>query len=173
MSSPVGHSVEDMAVALAKLKGITVDDALKFLGGSGFATKAQWGLIDQLGGAKAQLAKNAAGNPTIGAKVAKFAGGKTARNLLRAIPGLSTALVALDAADVVTGDESLGNKLMDTAGMAIGGTLGAIGGPVGSAAGASTGKFVSDGLQYLFGDKKPPEQRRMEEALAMLQGGRY
>ena len=39
-----------------------------------------------------------------------------------------------------------------------------------AAAGASTGKAVSDGLQFLFGDKKTAEQRKMEEALAALQG---
>ena len=42
----------------------------------------------------------------------------------------------------------------------------------GIAAGAGGGKMVSDGLQWLFGDKKTAEQRKMEEALAALQGGR-
>ena len=57
--------------------------------------------------------------------------------------------------------------------MAIGGTLGAIGGPLGIATGASLGKMGSDALQYLFGDKLTPEQRKMREALMFLQGGRY
>jgi hypothetical protein len=95
------------------------------------------------------------------------------RKALRFVPGLGLGLTALDVADVVTGDESAGNKLMDTAGMAIGGTLGAVGGPLGIATGASLGKMGSDALQYLFGDKLTPEQRKMREALMMLQGGRY
>jgi hypothetical protein len=33
------------------------------------------------------------------------------------------------------------------------------------------GKAVSDGAQWLFGDKKTAEQRRMEEALIALRGG--
>ena len=61
---------------------------------------------------------------------------------------------------------------MDTAAMGIGGFLGAAGGPVGMAAGAGIGKAASDGLQFIFGDKKSAEQRKLEEALAMLQGGR-
>lgn len=158
MSSHVARPLEDIAAALAKIKGITVNDALKFLGGKDFALSQQAKLM--AGGGEAT-------------KLGRMAGGKAARNVLRLVPGLGVGLAALDAADVVTGNESLINKGMDAAGMTIGGTLGAIGGPLGIAAGASTGKFVSDGLQYLFGDKKTPEQRRMEEALAMLQGGRY
>ena len=33
------------------------------------------------------------------------------------------------------------------------------------------GKAISDGAQWLFGDKKTPEQRKMELALAQLNGG--
>ena len=61
---------------------------------------------------------------------------------------------------------------MDTAAMGIGGTIGMLGGPIGAATGASIGKMTSDGLQYLLGDRKTPEQRKLEEALMMLQGGR-
>lgn len=111
-------------------------------------------------------------------KAARFAASDGVKGALRIVPGLSVGMAALDAGDIILGDESAGNKVMDTAAMGIGGTIGGIlGGGVlsvpAAAAGASTGKFVSDGLQYLFGDKKTPEQRRMEEALAMLQGGRY
>lgn len=158
MSSHVARPLEEMAAALAKIKGITVDDALKFLGGKDFALSQQAKLMARGGEAT---------------KLGRMAGGKAARNVLRLVPGLGVGLAALDAADVVTGNENLINKGMDAAGMTIGGTLGAIGGPLGIAAGASTGKFVSDGLQYLFGDKRTPEQRKMEEALAMLQGGKY
>ena len=42
---------------------------------------------------------------------------------------------------------------------------------LGASIGASTGKMISDGTQWLFGDKKTPEQRRMEEALRALQQG--
>ena len=38
--------------------------------------------------------------------------------------------------------------------MTIGGILGAAGGPVGIAAGAGIGKAISDGTQFIFGDKK-------------------
>lgn len=77
---------------------------------------------------------------------------------------------ALSVGDVVLGDESLANKGMDTAFMAAGGALGSVIPVVGTTLGIAAGKMVSDGTQWLFGDKKSPEERRMEEALAMLQG---
>ena len=55
--------------------------------------------------------------------------------------------------------------------MGIGGALGAVGGPLGIAAGAGLGKAASDATQFLFGGGKSAEQRRMEEALAALRGG--
>ena len=94
------------------------------------------------------------------------------QRILRLVPGLAIAGTAFDAADVIVGDESLANRAMDAAAMGIGGTLGLVGGPIGAATGASIGKMTSDGLQYLLGDRKTPEQRKLEEALMMLQGGR-
>ena len=87
------------------------------------------------------------------------------------MPGLSVAGAALGAADIVAGNDSFGNKAMDTVAMGIGGTLGAVGGPVGIAAGASLGKAASDATQFLLGGGKSAEQRKMEEALAALRGG--
>ena len=135
-----------------------VDPTLRFLGGKDFALDTQAKLMARGGEAT---------------KLGRMAGSQAARKALRLVPGLGVGLAALDAADVVTGNESLGNKAMDAAGMAIGGTLGAVGGPLGIATGASLGKMGSDALQYLFGDKLTPEQRKMREALMMLQGGRY
>ena len=85
--------------------------------------------------------------------------------------GVSAVGGVLGAADLVLGNESLGNKAMDLTAMGIGGFLGMAGGPVGVAAGAGVGKALSDGTQWLFGDKKSPEERRMEEALLALRGG--
>ena len=91
----------------------------------------------------------------------------------KAIPLIGAGAAVLDAGDIVFGQDSAANKVMDGTAMAIGGTIGGVlgmGNPLLAAAGASTGKAVSDGLQYLFGDKKTAEQRKMEEALAALQG---
>jgi hypothetical protein len=158
MSAPLGQSVDELALALARIKGVTVDDALRFLGGKGFSSGVQANLMAR--GAEAS-------------RLGRFATGRLAGNALRAVPLVGTAMTALDAADIVTNDTSLGNKAMDAAAMAIGGTIGMIGGPLGAATGASVGKMTSDGIQYLFGDKKSPEQRKMEEALMMLQRGSY
>lgn len=106
----------------------------------------------------------------------RFASSAPVKQALRVVPGLSVAGAALSAGDIVFGDESLGNKAMDAAAMgtgaAIGGVLGAgVFSPITAAIGASTGKMISDGAQWLFGDKKTPEQRKMEIALQQLQGG--
>jgi len=78
---------------------------------------------------------------------------------------------ALAVGDVVLGDESLGNKAMDATAMTVGGLLGSAVPVVGTGLGIAAGKMVSDGTQWLFGDKKSPEERRMEEALLALRGG--
>lgn len=99
----------------------------------------------------------------------RMAGGALGKGIARAVPVLSSGLAVMDVADLVTGDESFANKAMDATAMTIGGVLGSVGGPLGTAAGISTGKFLSDGTQWLFGDRKTPEQRKMEEALRALQ----
>ena len=153
----IGHSIDDLAQKVAAMKGISVDDALRFLSGKDFATSAQAAMIAR--GSEAT-------------KLGRFASGPIARQALRAVPGLSVLAVGSDVADIATNETSAGNKIMDTAGMTIGGILGAAGGPLGVATGASLGKMTSDGLQYLLGDKKTPQQRKMEEALILLNGGR-
>jgi len=104
----------------------------------------------------------------------RFASSPGVKQALRVVPGLTAAGAALAVGDVVLGDESFGNKAMDTAAMGIGGTIGGfvgLGNPLAIAGGATLGKTISDGTQWLFGDKKTPEQRKMEIALAQLQGG--
>lgn len=110
------------------------------------------------------LGKKLGMSPAISAKVGRFAG--------RAIPVLGAISNASDIAGMVTGEESLGNKAMDAAAMTAGGGIGFMfGGPLGASLGASAGKALSDGAQWMFGDKKTPEQRKMELALQQLNGG--
>ena len=107
-----------------------------------------------------------------GASVARFAGSNpVAKNILRAVPLIGAGMFVGDVANVVAGQESLGNKAMDATAMGIGGAIGMVGGPLGAMAGASTGKAVSDITQYIFGGGKSAEQRKMEQALAMLNRG--
>ena len=103
-------------------------------------------------------------------QVINMLAGPQARMLSKAAVGLGAVGGVLGAADVIAGNDSLANKAMDATAMTIGGILGAAGGPMGIAAGAGFGKTLSDGTQWLFGDKKTPEQRKMELALAQLQG---
>ena len=161
----IGHSVDSLEELAKKIGATNVDDVLRFLSGKDFANRAQLGMLEKLGG----VGSGAGG---VGSKVARFAGGKTAKNILRAVPGLSTALVALDAADVVAGPNSLGNKAMDASAMGIGGTIGGImglGNPLAIATGAGLGKMASDATQFVLGGGKSAEQRKLEEAVKLLQ----
>ena len=160
----LGHSIDNLAATVAKLKNIKVDDALKYLGGKTTLNQT----IPMLGENLNFVTAGKFSKP-----IGRFAGSAMGRGIARTIPGISAAVNILDVADVIAGDESLGNKIMDTGAMAIGGTAGAmLGGPLGASIGASLGKTVSDGAQAIFGGGKSAEQRKLEEALALLQGGR-
>ena len=105
------------------------------------------------------------------ANVLRMAGSPAALTAMKVGTGIGALGGVLGAADVLAGNDSAGNKLMDTAAMGIGGFIGMAGGPMGAAAGAGVGKAISDGVQYVFGDRKTAEERRIEEALAALRGG--
>ena len=108
----------------------------------------------------------------VGMKVGRFAG-QALRNpmMQKALAYAPVVGTALSVGDVVFGDESLGNKAMDATAMAVGGAVGSVVPVVGTGLGIAAGKILSDGTQWLFGDKKTPEQRKMEVALQQLQGG--
>ena len=105
--------------------------------------------------------------------VGRFAGSGLGRGILRAMPGLGIASTALAAGDIVLGDESMANKAFDTLGMGGGALAGFVlgAGPLGATIGAGIGKSVMDGAQSLMGVDRASEQRKMEEAIAMLRGG--
>ena len=101
----------------------------------------------------------------------RFAMNPMTQKALRIVPGLSFLGAGLGAADVLVGDDSVANRGMDAVAMGVGGFLGAAGGPVGIAAGASLGKAASDATQFLLGGGKSAEERKLEEALIALRGG--
>ena len=127
------------------------------------AKQAQMSVLNKMGGV-------GIGSGPVG-HLSRFAASPKALMLAKVGTGIGALNSVLGAADILAGNDSLGNKLMDTAGMAIGGTIGAVGGPMGIAAGAGYGKAASDGLQWLFGDKKTADQRKLEEAIALLNRG--
>jgi hypothetical protein len=150
--------------AARRMAGMSMKDLGQFLMGKDPATQA---MIAR------QLADFAGAVPGVNGLVTQkvLTTNPIAKNALRAVPLIGAGFAVADVADVVAGPDSFANKAMDATAMGIGGTLGAIGGPLGVMAGASTGKAVSDFTQWLFGDKKTAEQRKMEEALAMLNRG--
>ncbi len=164
MSGHLGHVTDDVAGHLARLKNINLGQVGGYFTGQNLDPFAR-----AMGKDAAKLTNTLPGvGPRTAVKVGRFAG--------RAVPLLSAIGNITDVADIIAGDESLGNKAMDatamTAGAAIGGVLGAgVFSPLTASIGASLGKMASDGTQYIFGDKKSPEERRMEEALLALRGG--
>ena len=143
-----------------------VDDAV-----SPAANKLQSAVANAVGKIDPKYPAQMGGVLTNKGKVLAMLNGPQASMLAKGAVGLGAVGGVLGAADVIAGQDSAANKAMDTVAMGIGGFLGAAGGPVGIAAGAGMGKAASDAAQFIFGDKKSAEQRKMEEALAALRGG--
>ena len=160
----VQHTIEDLKLIGQQIGATSIDDVLRYLNG-----KSSMGQTMPMVG----RTLNDATLHQMPKKVGRFAGSKIGRGFARAVPGLAAALNILGLADIVAGDDSLGNKVMDAA-LTTGGTgLGAVfGGPLGASVGAAAGKSASDGLQAIFGGGQSAEQRKLEEALMMLNGGR-
>ena len=145
-------------------RGITLDDLLNYLGG-----KPTQGQVMRSAG----QFMNDVTFDNFSKPIGKLVGSKVGRVAARAVPALSAVGNVMDVADVIAGDESFGNKVMDGGAMALGAVGGfMVGGPLGASMGASAGKALSDGTQYLFGGGQSPEERKLQEALAQLNGGR-
>ena len=109
-----------------------------------------------------------------GATLSRMAGGRVGQIISKGLPVLGAVGAVADVGDILTNNTSAGNKIMDTAAMGVGGTIGGVlglGNPFAVAAGASLGKMASDATQFVLGGGKSADQRRMEEALAALRGG--
>ena len=143
-----------------------VDDAV-----SPAATKMQNFIVNNVSKIDPKFPAQIGGVTTAKGNVLNMLAGPQARMLSKAAVGLGAVGGVMGAADILAGQDSGANKVMDATAMTIGGLLGAAGGPMGIAAGAGIGKTVSDSTQWLFGDKKSAEERRMEEALLALRGG--
>ena len=98
----------------------------------------------------------------------KALGSKAGQALLKYAPVVGSAL---SIGDLIMGDESLANKGMDATLMTAGGALGSVVPVIGTSLGITGGKLLSDGIQFVVGGGKTPEQQRLEEALAQLNGG--
>ena len=166
---PRGNRVGDMMIDGAGAYG---DLSAQFYDGLGPKAKgAQRGINKTITKVAGRGGRRMAGKA--GAAIAALPGmgalGNAAKVLGPAAAGVGGALAV---GDVLFGQDSGANKAMDATAMTIGGILGSVGGPLGTAAGVGLGKMASDATQFVFGGGKSAEERRMEEALAMLQGGR-
>jgi hypothetical protein len=161
----IGHSVNDVYEAAARLGNTRLGSIPGNLVGAGG--------MHPLQRAMGKDVRNLANMiPGVSSKAAVHAG----RFAGRAVPLLSALANVQDVSQIISGNESFANKAMDTAAMATGAAIGGVLGggvfsPLTASIGASTGKMISDGTQWLFGDKKSPEQRRAEEMARSLYGG--
>lgn len=152
----IGHTIDD----LSRLGDVTARDILDYL----FKKDAAGPLQREFAKDTRNLISKVPGvNNRAAVHVGRFAG--------RALPVLSAAANVGDVADLIAGDDGLGNKIVDAGAMALGGTAGFLlgGGPLGASVGASTGKAVADGIQGLF--FKNPEEEKLAKALALLEKG--
>lgn len=160
MNSFLSDGAEYLSSGAATAKTRTLDDLIRYLIGGNVTHPMQREAVKDV----FTLAKKV---PGVGGKAAATAG----RFAGRLVPGISAIGNVTDVADIIAGGDSFGNKAMDTLGMGLGGTAGfVVGGPLGASIGASLGKTASDGAQFLFGDRKSAEQRKLEEALMLLEG---
>ena len=157
----MGNAMDFAGTALA-----FVDDAV-----SPAAGKLQNAVVNAVGKIDPKYPAQMGSVLTNKGKVLSMLSGPQASMLAKGAVGLGAVGGVVGAADVIAGQDSAANRTMDAVAMGIGGFLGAPGGPVGIAAGAGMGKAASDATQFIFGDKKSAEQRKMEEALAALRGG--
>ena len=164
----IGHTKEDLQYMLDNGL-ISAKELVQHLGTGALESAGKYNKVVEPAAKAAQ--SKLVGMLGSGNAAGRMAGGARALGVLKALPALGAVGGVLGAADVIAGPDSGANKAMDATAMMIGGALGSVGGPLGAAAGAGAGKMVSDATQYLFGDKKSAEQRRMEEALAALRGG--
>lgn len=163
---PRGNRVGDAMIDGASAYGDLSAQFYDGLGPKARGAKASAGRMIGRGGRKMAGKAGAA----IGALPGMAKLGAAAKVLGPAAAGVGGALAV---GDVLFGQDSGANKAMDATAMTIGGILGSVGGPLGTAAGVGLGKMASDATQFVFGGGKSAEERRMEEALAMLQGGRF
>ena len=146
--------------------GDVANTGLNMLGGLGVSPTTQALQRNAIGGGVEGLQRLMGytdGTAKLGGRMAKAALYKNP--LLRAGMKFGGPLAAgFAVGDILLGEESLGNKAMDTAFMVGGGALGSVIPVVGTALGAGLGKAASDAVQFIGGGGKSAEQRRMEEA---------
>ena len=161
----LGHSMEDLEAVRRKIGATSMDDVMKFLGGKEFAKSAQPAVTNFIGtGVSTGMGPRALAG--------RMAASPMARNALRLVPGLTAGFAALDAADIVAGNEGIGNKLADLGAGVIGGGIGLVtGGPLGAIAGFSGGKALMDSTQALLGMDRAAEQNRLAKSYQMMNSG--
>ena len=156
---------------MSQMRSLDVQGSADVLLGNDFNTQRR--LQNELGkamGAPAHFMKDPIKATAFRQGAMRAAKSGVAKTALRFAPITAAGFALGDVASLVTDDVSLGNKAMDATAMAVGGALGTVvgGGPIGTAAGISTGKFLSDTAQAIFGGGKSREQQEQEQLYKLL-----
>ena len=155
----LGHTLDGLQAAQATVGATTLDDVMRYLGG-----KPTMGQVMPEIGKTLNFVTAGQMPKTVG----RFAGSQIGRGIARSLPAIGALGNVFDIADVLAGDDGLGNKAADVLGMAAGGTLGFLtGGPLGASLGASGGKALMDSIQGFMG---PSEEEQLRAALNDLRG---
>ena len=156
----LGHTIDGLQAARATAGATTLDDVMRYLGGKPTLNQT----IPAVGETLNTITFGQAPK-TVG----RFAGSKIGRGIARSIPAIGALSNVFDVADVLAGNDGIGNKAADVLGMGAGGTIGFLmGGPLGASLGASTGKAITDSIQGFMGG--PSEEERLLAALNDLRG---
>ena len=152
----MSHHTEDIQRAVDKSKD-TIDAIARQIGATSleqvldFLAGRDQGVQNQI---KADLgrAANYVTGGNMSQQVGRFAGSKPVAIGMRAIPAAAAVGTILGTGDIILGDDSAGNRLMDTTAMIVPAIYGARKrGMLGGLAGAATGKIGSDVLQAILG----------------------
>lgn len=155
----LGHTIDGLQATKAAVGATTFDDVFRYLGGK--PTMGQ--VMPEIGKTLNFITAN-----QMPKTVGRFAGSKIGRGIARSLPAIGALQNVFDVADVLAGDDGIGNKAADVLGMGAGGTIGfMLGGPLGASLGASTGKTIMDGIQGFMG---PSEEEKLLAALNDLRG---
>ena len=101
----------------------------------------------------------------------RLAGSAPVMGVLKSVPALGVISGVLGAGNILLGGESGGNKVMDGTAMVTSSLLARRANPLAMAAAAGGGKLLSDGVQFALGGGKSAEERKIEQALRMLETG--
>ena len=141
----INNKKEELEAVARQIGATSLEQVFDFLAGR------NEGVQSQIKSDLSRAANYVSGNQ-LSSTIDRFAGSQPVSIGMRVIPAAAAVGTLLGTGNILLGDESAGNKLMDTAAMVAPAIYGARKrGMLGGLAGAATGKIGSDVLQAILG----------------------